>query len=56
MSDEISAIEKVIEDILIYLMAEKVMFVGIQASSTRGVQASLSTAHGSGPSQATTKK
>jgi hypothetical protein len=37
-------------------MAEKVMSVGIQASSTRGVQASLSTTHGSRPSRLTTEK
>jgi hypothetical protein len=56
MSDELSAIEKVIEEVLIDLMAEKVMFVRAQASSTRGVQASLSTAHGSRPSRPTEEK
>jgi hypothetical protein len=40
VSDELSTIEKVIEEFLIDLMAEKVLSVGIQASSTRGVQAS----------------
>jgi hypothetical protein len=50
MSDEISVAEKVVEDILIDLMEEKVMSTGIQASSTRGVQASPSTACGYGPS------
>jgi hypothetical protein len=44
MSDELNTIEKVIEEVLIDLMAEKVMSVGAQASSTRGVQASPSTA------------
>jgi hypothetical protein len=39
MSDEISAIEKSVEEILIDLMAKKVMSVGIQALSTRRVQA-----------------
>jgi hypothetical protein len=34
MSDEISATEKFVEEILIYLMAKKVMSIGIQASST----------------------
>jgi hypothetical protein len=34
MSDAISAAEKFIEEILIDLMAEKVMSAGIQASST----------------------
>jgi hypothetical protein len=50
MSDKISAVEKVVKEILIDLMVEKVMSVGIQASSTRGVQASPSTTHGFGPS------
>jgi hypothetical protein len=50
MSEEISSVEKFVEEIRIYLMAEKVMSTGIQASLTRGVQASSSTAHGSAPS------
>jgi hypothetical protein len=50
MSDEIGTIEKFVEEVLIDLMAEKVMSIGIQASSMRGVQASLSTSRGSGPS------
>jgi hypothetical protein len=37
-------------------MAKKVMFVGIQASSMRGLQASSSNAHGSRPSQPATEK
>jgi hypothetical protein len=56
MSDEIREVEKSVEDILIDLMAEKVMPVDIQASSTRGVQASLSTSRGYGPSQVATEK
>jgi hypothetical protein len=56
MSDEISAAEKVVEEFLIDLMAEKVMYIGIQASSMRGVQASPSTASGSRPSQPTAEK
>jgi hypothetical protein len=44
MSGELSAVEKSMEDILIELMAEKVMSIGVQASSTRGLQASPSTA------------
>jgi hypothetical protein len=47
MSDELSAAEKIVEEVLIDLMAEKVMSASIQASSTRGVQASPSTARGS---------
>jgi hypothetical protein len=44
MSDELSTTEKIIiEYFLIDLMAEKVMFESIQASSKRGVQASPST-------------
>jgi hypothetical protein len=49
MSDKISTTEKSVEEILIDLMDEKVM-LGIQASSTRGLQASLSNSLGSGPS------
>jgi hypothetical protein len=56
MPNEINTIEKSVEEVLIDLMAEKVMSAGIQASSTRGVQASPSTARGSGPSQATAEK
>ena len=56
MSEELSAVEKVIEEFLIDLMDDKVMFFGAQASSTRGVQASPSTARGFGPSRAATKK
>jgi hypothetical protein len=37
-------------------MAGKVMSAGIQASSTRGVQASLSTSRGSGPSRLVAEK
>jgi hypothetical protein len=37
-------------------MVEKVMFAGIQASSTRGVQESPSTARGFGPSLVVTEK
>jgi hypothetical protein len=58
MSDEFSAAEKIVEEVLIDLMTERVMSMsaGIQASSTRGVQASPSTAHGSGPSRPTVEK
>jgi hypothetical protein len=44
MSGDLSAVEKSVEEILIDLMAEKVMFAGVQASSMRGLQASPSTA------------
>jgi hypothetical protein len=56
MLDELNTVEKSLEEILIDLMTEKVMSIGIQASSTRGVQASPSTAHGSRPSQVVTEK
>jgi hypothetical protein len=56
MSDELSVVEKSIDEFLIELMAEKVMSIRIQDSSTRGVQASPSTARGSRPSRAAAKK
>jgi hypothetical protein len=56
MPGEHSAIEKTVEEIIIDLMAEKVMSIGVQASSMRGVQASPSNARGSGPSRVVTKK
>ena len=48
MSDEFSATQKVVEEVLIDLMTERVMSmsISIQESSTRGLQASLSTARG----------
>jgi hypothetical protein len=39
MSNERSAVEKSVEEILIDIMAEKVMSIGIQASSMGGLQA-----------------
>ena len=56
MSDEFNVVEKVIEEVLIDLMAKRVMSerrmsTGMQASSTGGVQASPSTAHGAGTSK-----
>jgi hypothetical protein len=56
MSDKLKTVEKSVEEILINIMAEKVMSAGIQASSTQGVQASSSTACGYGPSRATIEK
>jgi hypothetical protein len=56
MSKEHSAVENSVEEILIDLMAEKVLSAGAQASSTRGVQASPSTARRSGPSRDGTEK
>jgi hypothetical protein len=53
MSEALSAAEKDVEEVLIDLMTEKSMSMseGIQASSTKIVQASPSTAHGAGPSR-----
>jgi hypothetical protein len=58
MSDELSTAEKVVEEVLIDLMTERVMSMstGVQASSTRGLQASPSTAHGAGPSRPSAEK
>jgi hypothetical protein len=56
MSEELSVVEESVKELLINLMTERVMSLGIQASSTRGVQASPSTARGSGPSRLTTEK
>jgi hypothetical protein len=51
MSDELSATEKVVEEVLIDLMTERVMSkrrmsAGVQASSIGGVQTSPSTTYG----------
>jgi hypothetical protein len=56
MSDELSVVEKLVEEFLIDLMAERVMSTGVQESSTRGVQAYLSTARRSGPSRPVAEK
>jgi hypothetical protein len=56
MLDELNAIEKSVEEVLINSMDKKVMSTGIQDSSMRGVQASPSIARRSGPSQAAAKK
>jgi len=56
MSDELSAVEKFVEEVLINLMAEKVMSTRIQDSLTRGVKASSSISRGSGPSRAVDEK
>jgi hypothetical protein len=61
MSDELSAAEKIVEEVLIDLMTERVMSeremsASIQASSMRGVQASPSTARGAGSSRPSAEK
>jgi hypothetical protein len=60
MSNELSIVEKVVEEVLIDLIAERVMSkrrmsIGVQESSTGGVQASPSTARAVGPSKTTTE-
>jgi hypothetical protein len=54
--NKLSTTDKVIEEVMTDLMDEKVMSIRAQDSSTRGVQASLSTARRSGPSQPVVKK
>jgi hypothetical protein len=58
MSDELSTIEKVVEEVLIDLMTERVMSMstGVQASLTRGLSASPSTTHGARPSRPSDEK
>jgi hypothetical protein len=61
MSKELSTVKESMKEVLIDLMTERVMYervmyVGVQASSTRGVQASLSTACRSRPSRPSTEK
>jgi hypothetical protein len=60
MSDELNTAEKVVEEVLIDLMTERVMSerrmsAGVQASSTGGVQASPSTSRGAGTSRTMTE-
>jgi hypothetical protein len=56
MSGDLRAVEKYIKEILVELKEEKVLSVGVHASSTRGVQASPSTACRSGPSDTSKEK
>ena len=61
MSEELSAVEESVKEVIIDLMtervmSERVMSVGVQASSMRGVQASPLTSRGSEPSQVVSKK
>jgi hypothetical protein len=55
MSDDLNAIEKIVEEVLIDLMIERVIYervisLSIQASLMRGVKASPSTARRAGSS------
>jgi hypothetical protein len=58
MLDELSTVEKVVEEVLIDLMTERVMSMstGVQASSTRGLPTSSSNARGAGPSRSSDEK
>jgi hypothetical protein len=58
MLDEFSTTKRVVEEVLIDIMTERVMsiYTGVQTSSTRGLQASPSNAHGSGPSRPSVEK
>jgi hypothetical protein len=61
MSEEISALEESVKELLIDLMtervmSERVMFVGVQESSMTGVQSSPSTARGVRPSRPSVEK
>jgi hypothetical protein len=56
MSEELSAVEESVKEVLIDLMTERVMYVGVQASLMRGVQSSPLTARGSGPSRPIVEK
>jgi hypothetical protein len=50
MSNDLSIVDKSVEEIMVYLMAEKVMSARARALSTRGLQASPSTTRRSGSS------
>jgi hypothetical protein len=58
MSNELIVVEKIVEEVLIDLMTERVMSMsmGVQASSTRGLPASPSTDRGAEPSQPSDEK
>ena len=61
MSDELSVVEKIVKEVLIDLMTERIiskreMSPSIQVSSTRGLQASLSTSRGARSSQPSAEK
>jgi hypothetical protein len=58
MSDKLSTAEQAVEEVLIDLMNERVMSmsIGVQASSTRGLPSSPSTARRAGPSRPSDEK
>jgi hypothetical protein len=56
MLDKLNIVEKIVEEVIIDILVEKVMSTSILASLMRGVQASLLISCGSGPSQVSTEK
>jgi len=58
MSDDFSVVERVVEEVSIDLVTERIKSIsaGIQASSTRTEQASPSNARGDGPSWPSAEK
>jgi hypothetical protein len=61
MLNELNAVEKIVEEVLIDLMTKRLMFervmsTSIQASLMRGVQSCPSTSRGDGPSQPSAEK
>jgi hypothetical protein len=58
MSEELRISKKVVEEFMIDLVTERVMSMstGVEASSTRGLPTSLSTAHGARPSRPSYEK
>jgi hypothetical protein len=58
MLDELSVVEKVVEEVLIDLMTERVMSmsIGVQVSSMRGLPTSPSTTQEAGPSRPSDEK
>jgi hypothetical protein len=56
MSDKLNTVEKSVEEVLIDMMAERVMSTRVQDSSTRGEKASPLNARGSGPSRLAAEK
>jgi hypothetical protein len=58
MPEELSGVEKVVEEVLIDLMTERVMSMStsVQASSTRGIPSSPFTAHEARPSRPSDEK
>jgi hypothetical protein len=56
MSDELSVGEKIVKEVLIDLMTERVISTSIQVSTMRGDKSSSSTTRGVGPSRPSVEK